>query len=125
MCTTMKPHFTALQEQRKDGETHKSEKSSIQSPLGLSLFRQKNSLISKGSCKKQTSRYTQCKTPAHSIKMFIKTVILISLYSSFVKQKLRFFFPGSFVKANARTLLLQWWRTLENARLSMQSLVRI
>lgn len=79
MCTTMKPHFTALQEQRKDGETHKSEKSSIQGPWGLSLFRQKNSLISKGSCKKQTSRYTQCKTPARSIKMLIKSYLNISI----------------------------------------------
>lgn len=111
MCTTMKPKFTALQEQRKDGETHKSEKSTIQDQEGPFLYLDRKIIFFfKGSCKKQSSRYTQCKTPAHSIKMFIKTVISIALYSSFVKQ-VTLISPGSFVKANACTPLystLQW-----------------
>lgn len=45
MCTTMKPHFTALQKQRKDCETHKSEKSSIQGPLGLFLYLDRKTVL--------------------------------------------------------------------------------
>lgn len=109
----MKPHFTALQRTEKRWwDSQIRGKTSIQDPQGpflcfdrkIVLFKK---VVKKKKKKTQTSKYTQCKTPAH------KTVFSISLYSSFVKQKLTFSFPGSFVKAN------------DNASLSIQSLVGI
>lgn len=77
MCTTMKPHFTAGQEQKKDGD-----KFSIQDPWGPFLYLDRKIVfffkkVAVKNKQSQSSRYTKCKTEARSIKMFIKTVISI------------------------------------------------
>lgn len=123
--------FTALQEQRKicESQIRKSLLSRIHKDP-FSIKTEKYScfffFFSKGSGKKtnkkRSSRYTQCKTPVRSLKKFIKTVIFNIIIC---KTKVTLISPGSFVKANARSLLFSGGELGEDAGFSIQSLTGI
>lgn len=127
----MKPHSLRCKNREKFVRV-KSEKVFYPGSIRtLSLFRQKNTLVfffffSKGSGKKtnkkRSSRYTQCKTPVRSLKKFIKTVIFNIIIC---KTKVTLISPGSFVKANARSLLFSGGELGEDAGFSIQSLTGI